>query len=122
MNGTNTHGTINGGCASGGACCVRNVVGTFLPVNLTVSGVCGSEWRSCFDDSFAPARAPHGIRGLDGIMALGLPMGRSTAERWVTGYNLSLFVLFAVSLARIIHDFGDNESLLWYKHVEMTMF
>jgi len=26
------------------------------------------------------------------------------------------------SLARIIHDFGDNESLLWYKHVEMTMF
>ena len=25
-------------------------------------------------------------------------------------------------LARIIHDFGDKKSLLWYKHVEMTMF
>ena len=26
------------------------------------------------------------------------------------------------SLAHIIHDFGDKERLLWYKHVEMTMF
>jgi hypothetical protein len=25
-------------------------------------------------------------------------------------------------LADIIHDFGDKESLLWYKHVEMTMY
>ena len=25
-------------------------------------------------------------------------------------------------LADIIHDFGDTEILLWYKHVEMTMF
>jgi hypothetical protein len=27
-----------------------------------------------------------------------------------------------VLLADIIHDFGDTEILLWYKHVEMTMF
>src|SRR5208337_883123 len=27
-----------------------------------------------------------------------------------------------VALARIIHDFGDKKNLLWYKHVEMTMF
>jgi hypothetical protein len=27
-----------------------------------------------------------------------------------------------VALADIIHDFGDTEILLWYKHVEMTMF
>ena len=25
-------------------------------------------------------------------------------------------------LTDIIHDFGDTEILLWYKHVEMTMF
>ena len=28
----------------------------------------------------------------------------------------------AGALADIIHDFGDTEILLWYKHVEMTMF
>jgi len=27
-----------------------------------------------------------------------------------------------IPLARIIHDFGDKKSLLWYKHVQMTMF
>ena len=37
------------------------------------------------------------------------------------------FGLWAVTqnrttLARIIHDFGDKKNLLWYKHVEMTMF
>ncbi len=43
-----------------------------------------------------------------GIVGYG-ETGRACAER-------------ARPLARIIHDFGDKKSLLWYKHVEMTMF
>jgi hypothetical protein len=66
------------------------------------------------EESATPADWSSGKKALKFLHAAVLGM--------VAGRKKENFEKKFKSLTRIIHDFGDNESLLWYKHVEMTMF
>jgi len=62
---------------------------------------------------FGPiGRAPHDVL----LRIAGFPLRHILTLKFDTSYE------DAHPLTHIIHDFGDKEILLWYKHVEMTMF